>query len=96
MKLDGLSDRARSAQVLPMKNSGVSAHALKAVFLEVSRRVELEGGEARYQPQDMAEVLNMNRVTLWRCLAWLKAHQWLYFTDDCEQSDRFIGIDDEW
>lgn len=80
MEIHTHADAARRQAFHPKSQSGVSAHALKAVFVELSRLNDEAGGPATYRPGELVETLSMKRTTLWRAVDWLEANDFVHIT----------------
>jgi len=74
MEFHTQADAARRQAFNPESRSGVSAHAIKAVYVELSRLNDEADGPAQYSPTELIDTLSMKRTTLWRTVDWLEVN----------------------
>ena len=73
------AESRRRRRFTPEPHKGVSPFSVKAVYLELCRRVEASGsGTVQLDVQDWVAVLSTNRGTLWRALTWLESNGTIY------------------
>ena len=85
-----VNEESRRRRYEPQSREGVSPLGLKAVYLEICRRVDHNCGPVRLDIPDLLDVLCMTRVTLWRSLGWLERNGVIY-REHCPLRGKLIG-----